>query len=51
MNKVFELSNELEDYLFSQVWELGTHIRVRELYDIGDDLNRFKEQYKKYEYL
>lgn len=51
MNKVFDLSNELEDYLFSQVWELGTQIRVKELYAVEDDLNSFKEHYKKYKYL
>jgi hypothetical protein len=35
--------------LLGQVWELGSQIRLRELYDIRVDLNRFKEQYKKYE--
>jgi hypothetical protein len=51
MNKVFDLSNELEDYLFSQVWELGTKIMVKELYAVEEDLNSFKELYKKYKYL
>ena len=49
MNKVYALGAQIERTLLGQVWELGTQIRLRELYDVGVDLNRFKEQYKKYE--
>ena len=49
MNKMYELGVKIERTLLGQVWELGTQIRLRELYSVGVDLNSFKEQYKKFE--
>jgi hypothetical protein len=50
MNNMKELGVKIERTLLCQVWEMGTQIRLRELYDFEVDLNRFKEQYKKYDY-
>ncbi len=49
MNELYDLAAKIEETLLGQVWDLGAHIRVHELFAIGVDLNRFKEYYKKYE--
>jgi hypothetical protein len=34
--------------LEDKVWEMGTQIRLNELFAMGKDLNRYKEQHRKY---